>query len=533
MRSFFKIATINFMFLFVSCSKPNPRLITKTVKLDTASGKPVLSKIIDYGSYKLPVSGKIKEFKGDNKAFIGEILVLRGENFGRQPTVMVAEKPTPVLLRLADGGIVIRVPGQIPSGEQEIVVSTNDGITSKKINIVRVAAAQAPGSSKTLLFDSLNWKTIKKFKFGKVLNVVFHTEKPFLYLTTAAKGKFQLITIDIAAQPGPKVVDKKKIKQKKLIRFGISQNSQVLFAVVDTGVVIYNLENPSYPRAHSFQKFANLKDKGKILDAAVSPDSKTLALLLSKNNLLKFFDVQVPDNIKEGQEINVLPEAKVSLLKKLYFTSSQTDQNLWVLTGDTDESLKVGYHSSDMVKYEVKSAPDRTSNIKVKKIQNYPMFIKKISPTGIDSATKGADESEDASLNKWTRYYYISLIHSELLTISRLPLSTPSGLQKGIETLSTIEFNGVLHRLDYRGRAKSFYKSKDVIGSFKLSPDGKTALMAVCKPQVNKEKMSVDFDCGIRIHNLESGKAKSIKQGKFKKKHFVSPFNFGMTAIQD
>jgi WD40 repeat protein len=531
MRSFLKISTI--IFLFVSCSKPNPRVITKTIKLDTASGKPVLSKIIDYGSYKLPVSGKIKEFKGDNKAFIGEILVLRGKNFGRQPTIMVADKPTPVLLRLADGGIVIRVPRQIPSGEQKVVVSTNNGITSKNIKIIRVAAAQAPGSSKTLLFNSLNWTTIKEFKFGKVLNAVFHTEKPFWYITTEAKGKFQLITIDTAAQPGPKVIDKKKIKLNKLLSFGISQNSEVLFAVADTGVVIYNLESASYPRAHTFQKFVNLKDKGNILDAAVSPDSKTLALLLSEDNLVKFYDVQVPDNIKEGQQLNVLPEAKVPLLRKLYFTSSQTDQNLWVLTGDTDESLKVGYHSSDMVKYELKSAPDRTGEIKVKKIQSYPMFIQKISPNGIDSATKGADESEDASLNKWTKYYYISLIHSELLTISRLPLTTPSGLQKGIETISTIKFNGVLHRLDYRGRTKSFYKSKDVIGSFKLSSDGKTALMAVCKPQVNKEKMTVDFDCGIRIHNLESGKAKSIKQGKIMKKDFVSPFNFGMTSIQD
>jgi hypothetical protein len=531
-NSFF-IIIILLTALNFSCTKIDPMKLTLPMDLPESSEKPSITIIHDYGSYTLPSMGKISAIKGDNSFVIGEILLIRGKNFGRLPTVTVAKKATPILLRLQDGAIIVRVPNGIAAGNQKVIVATESGITFKEIAIKRFALASVPGAKKTILLDGYNWKKISSYSMGKVEGFKFSSKSPTAYILSSTKKGLTLLTMDLSKIPLPKLVDKKIIGKGNLLGFGYSSSKDVLVVITDKGITGFSLSHPLFPIAHSLQKWPKGTIPSKMIKGDLSPDGKTVVVLTKTDNSVALFDIQVLDNLKKGPVVPILPESKVPLLKTLGFKKEKSDQTLYVVTGDTPESLKIGYHTMNMVEINLKSAQDGTSSPSLKILETKPLMVDKGSPSSMDISIKGASKAEDTSLTKWTRYYYYSIFHAELLTFKTSPLSTPSGIQKGIELLGSLSHYGILHRLDQKGNPKQFKKVKKVTGSMAISPDGKNMLLVNCTPEADKAKLAIKISCEAEVVELSTGKSTLFKMGKLKNKQFVPPFIFGATAIQD
>ncbi len=520
-------------FVLLNCAKPDPNRLTQTQDIPQESGKPKIISIQDFSSYTLPSEGKISPPKGDGRFVPGELFLIRGKNFGRLPTVTVSGKATPVLARLGDGAIFARVPHGLSGGKKPIAVSTERGIAQQEVALVRFALAHAPGAPETLLYNAWSWKLVKTYKFGRVMGAAFAKGAPYLYVLTRVKGRVLLLTLDLTHQPAPQLVDKKPVEGSTLLGFGYSERAAVLVAITDRGVQGFDLTSARFPLANPLQPWPKTLNIKNVVQGALSPDGKTVALLLHKENSVALFDVQVLHNMKSGPRLALLPDAKVPLLKGLGFKAQKNGQTLFVLTGDTPASLKVGYHDNKMVVVDLKSAKDRTKESTLKLEETRPLNIDKVTPSQVRFSTKGASKEEDTGVNRWTTFFYLNTFHAELLTLAKLPLSTPSGIQRGIELIDTLPYLSVLHRVDQKSTPKTFRKAKSVMGTFTITPDGKQALVVSCTPKTDKAGMAVQIPCGVEILDLATGRAKVKALGRLTKETFQPPFRFGVTAVQE
>ncbi|MBU1241139.1 hypothetical protein KKF84_03170, partial [Myxococcota bacterium] len=405
----------------LGCAKPQPMKITKTLDLPESDKAPVISTILDYGNYELPTDGSLEQITGDGKFVPGELLIIRGKNFGRLPTVTIAEKATPILARLGDGAIVTRMPHGIEAGTQNVAVSTEKGLHQKPVKVVRYALAQAPGSKDVVLFDAWNFTKIKSYSVGNVLGIAFSESSSYAYLVTGEKSGFVLLTMDLTAAPAPRFVDKKPFKGSTLLGFGYSASRKVFVAATNLGIKGFSVDSPGSPIPSPVQAWSKDIAAKDIIEAALSPDGKNVAIILTTDNTLALFDIQVLHNIKKGPRLKLMPDAKVPLLKSLKFHNEKVGSSLYVLTGDTPASLKVGYHDNKVIVLEVISARDRTLDAKVKIEETRPMMFQKVTPSALTFASRGVSKMEDTAITKWTRYFYFSTFHAELLTLAKLP----------------------------------------------------------------------------------------------------------------
>src|SRR5688572_8804565 len=86
------------------------------------AGAPRITRIRDAGTVNLPRTGAIDAIT-DGVASPGELLVIEGRGFGRQPTVLIGQRGADVLARTRGDGVVVRVPAGVESGLVDVTVS--------------------------------------------------------------------------------------------------------------------------------------------------------------------------------------------------------------------------------------------------------------------------------------------------------------------------------------------------------------------------------------------------------------------------
>ncbi len=516
----------------LGCSKPDAWKIASPTDIPESDSAPKILKLLDMGSYSVPCCGKIRpDIPADGKVMTGETVLIRGSNFGRGPTVSIGDKACDIVARTEDGGIVVKVPSGVPEGAANVVVSNEYGASTARITVTRLAAVRVPGASMHLLDVATGNKVTDIPGTDTGARAVFSSTAPFLYVYTGGVAP-SLLTVNLAAQGKPTIVNRQKLPAGRLFTMGLPGDSRFLIIAVEKGYEIFDLAHPEYPVVHSFIDWPRGIDPGKVVDMALAPDGKVLTIL-QKPNEIKMLDVQVWDKAAMPHDLGpVLKDAQAPMAKALAFLE-KNGTTMWVATGDTPESLKVGYHPATIEVYGYTGPRDRTSQPEVRHLGTYRLSTEHYTPQFLVPATRGADRAEDARLSSGSFFLYVAAAHTELMTLGTNPLVSPSGIQQGTTMLAqTGNARYRLMRYDETSTEKTFWSTPRIVGALAISADGKKAVSVECEPIPDTTKSDVSFKCGYSMGPVKGDRV-FVKEGTFTKERFLPPFRFGAAAVQE
>lgn len=524
--------------LLLACTPPNKWKIVSKMDLETPRGEPQITAVEDLGSAPLILNKPLPRAKGDGVAVVGELLVIRGKNLGRQPMVTFGTKPTSVLARTEDGGIVIRAPRASTPGRQRITVSHDRGSGGVDMTLRRYGLAILPGVPGVQV---LNVTAHKVVPLGKPL---LATAPGFLtldrhgsvaYATTGGRTP-RLLVIDLAAAGGPKLISQRKLGMWRVLGLSAASEAKVLAVVHKKAILLFDLDDPRDPLRYNPARLPSGVFKAGVVDVQLSPDGKTLALLVAQSNSLVLFDVSNPNQVRHTGFLPLLPGAKQTLVRSLRFTfepRSRHRQVLWVAVGDTPASQRVGQHPPRLIKLGVTPAPDTTVLPKITRLASASIPGQR-TPVAMASSYAVAQVVSASVLRRdpSRMTFFLSMLHPELLKLATDRLDTPTGLQHGAEMLTRLGRYTTLLKADHLGRGTSFHQGAEVISSLAVTGDGRFLLGLSCRPTVSISPPKVEIGCGLLLKPTEQGPAIYTPMGKLPISSFVPPFHFGQILVQ-
>ncbi|MFH2007334.1 MAG: hypothetical protein ABI333_12170 [bacterium] len=524
--------------VLAGCKPPDLwKLVTK-MDLESPSGDPKIERVQDLGSVPLIMNKPLKHDKSDGIAVVGELLVIRGKDLGKQPQVSFGSKPMAVIARTEDGGIVVRAPAGTTPGKLNITISHDRGSASVPLELRRYGLAIIPGLPGVQVLDvgATDVKVVGKPLLATAPQfVALDRYGSVAYVTTGGTAP-RLLVIDLAAAGGPKEVTQRKLGMWKVIGLDVATEAKMAAVVHEKAILMFDLDDPRNPRRYVPARFPPGVLKAGVVDIKLSPDGKTLAVLTEGKNALVLFDVSDPNQVRNTSFIPLLPEAKEPLVRSMHFSyepRSSYKQVLWIATGDTPRSQLVGKHPPMLRKYGVVSAVDTTVLPSLKPLatlalpgQRTPLVVDtSYAMTQIASASVIRREPSKMS-------FLISMMHPDMHLLAKHPLNTPTGLQQGAELLRRLGKFGTILQTDHLGAGAPFHQAAALFSSIQVTGDGQLLLAVMCQPQVSVDPPKVEVPCGLLVKPTLKGEARIHTLGKLPKASFAPPFRFGMIKVQ-
>jgi hypothetical protein len=296
--------------------------------VSAASGQPHISRIRDAGTVIVPLHGNIEAIT-DGMAGPGELLVIEGSGFGRQPTVAIGGRPTEVRARTKGDGLVVRVPGGSSTGFVDVQVTTAGGTARLGFELRRLGAAL--GRDDHLRFFVIGKEGMKalpdaiSIHDGRAVRVD-STGGAALVLADSLEGS-RLVVVDLGrAQPA--ILGSLPISHLGAALAAASLAPRV--AIVGDGKLSM-LDTSSLRRPVLYDPVALPKEVRGIRAAELSPDGHVLAVLLAEGNRVIALDVGTPTAPQLISNVEILPNERLSLVRDLAF--SPDGQTLWVISG--------------------------------------------------------------------------------------------------------------------------------------------------------------------------------------------------------
>jgi hypothetical protein len=295
-------------------------------------GTPSISRIRDAGTALVPQSGAIDAVT-DGIAAAGELLVIEGGAFGRQPAVTIGGRPTEVLGRTDGGGIVVRVPAGVESGIVDVAVTTVSGVARLGVTVRRLAALLA---GQHLRFASIGKDAVTAspgdlaIEGGRALRVD-STGGLAIALADVA-DKSQVVVVDLGR--GTPTILGKLALQHRASAIAVAKLAPVVALVGDGRLSI--IDTTALRRPVLYNAATLPKEVRGIRAAELSPDGHVLAVLLAEGNRVVALDVSSPTKPQLVSTVDVLPGERQSLVRDLAF--SPDGQTLWVVSGASAET---------------------------------------------------------------------------------------------------------------------------------------------------------------------------------------------------
>lgn len=524
--------------LTATCTPPDPWKFANKMDLTSPSGEPKIERVQDLGSVPLILNKPLNKGASDGVAVVGELLVIRGKNLGKQPQVNFGARAMAILARTEDGGIVVRAPEATTPGKLSITVSHGKGASSYPMELRRYGLAIVPGRPGVQILTvgaggvTVHPKPLIATAPGFVELDRYGT---VAYVTTGGKAP-RLLVVDLAAAGGPAELTQRKLGEWKVLGLSVASKAKVAAVVHEKAIVMFDLEDPRDPMRHNPARFAPGVLKAGVVDIQLSPDGKTLAVLVKKKNSLVLFDVSDPNKVRNTAFISLLPEAKEPLVRSMHFTYAEgaTDnQVLWVATGDTPRSQLVGKHPPRLLKYAVTSAVDKTVLPSLKKLAALAMPGRR-TPSTVRTSFAVAQAASASVIrrepSKMT--FFASMLHPDLFLLGKHRLTTPTGLQQGAELLRRLGKFGTILQLNHRGEGTPLHQEAALYTSLQVTGDGKLLLGAGCKPVVSVDPPKVDLPCGLLVKPIGKGAPKLHTVGTMPIGGFAPPFKLGVVRVQ-
>ncbi|HEY0713644.1 MAG TPA: IPT/TIG domain-containing protein, partial [Polyangia bacterium] len=278
---------------------------------------------------------------GDGVATIGEVIHVRGRNFGRQPTVTLGGAAVTVVARTDDGGILARVPPGTPAGQQPLVVTTEGGRGERAVDVRRLAIGRVgpqlywfdlSGPEPKFLGDAAvpNARAVRVSREGRAAYVV--------------DGTGTLFTFELSGQGLPRAGSRLSVGQAVRAVLSPAQDPR-LFVITTDSLIEVDTSLPLRPVLGRTRRLPTWAQGTKALHAAISPDARRLAVAAGERNRVVVVDVEaLPAAAQPAAEIALVPEVLAPVLVDLTFAPD--GRTLWVLSGASSENQALGPQST-------------------------------------------------------------------------------------------------------------------------------------------------------------------------------------------
>lgn len=463
-----------------------------------ASGTPSISSIRDLGDYgPLPAAGQtLAAGDGDGRFVVGELILVEGKNFGRQPTVAVAGQPAEVLARTATGAIITRIPPGVPTGAAPVEVSHEDGRGQASIEVIRYALLVQPGADRVHAVEVGAAGGLTEAGSLEIVGaraVAFSPGGQIGYV--AADGATEaepasLVVVAMTAAGGPRKVESIPLGNRRAVDITAAARAPIL-AVVGAGVAtLVDIGEARYP---SVGRTIELGEVGHVLvGAEMSHDGSLLALLADEGNLLVPVTV---DGATVGAPVALLPAARVPLVHSMAF--SPAGEELWIVAGDNPLSARVGAHRSVLLR------------VRVRDTVLEPGGLSPVADLGPPTAL-GVARQESILGGTAIR----STSRRAVVVVADLSAALIAAAAEGSLEQALLEAQGQIGQLlrtDLDGVSMPLHQGDAIFLSAAVTHDVRHALAAT--NQVRREQGGLRLDFGLTSVPLEGGEARFVRLG--------------------
>jgi hypothetical protein len=508
--------------------------VTEVRELSSSFGAPHISHIRDAGGVRVPQSGSWKG-ESDGVAGPGEMILIEGDNFGRQPTVSIGGRATSIVARTEGGGIVARVPVGVSVGDVEVAVSHPKGRDAKTIKVRRFGLV-AHGDQVYVLEVSRDGAK----PFGTPLpvpgarKVQISGDGSAAYVLAGDANGDRIVVIDLAAAGGPKIAGEHKLSHRARM-ISAAEDSPVLVALGDNKLTLLTLQHPRKPAAYDATPLPEgLKPPHAI---EVSPDGKLLALLYSEGNKLTLLDLEHPPAAKLVTSIDLLPDQRLPLVREMAFSTD--GETLWIVSGDNAETLpaiqptRLTAVRLPFAKDEPKTegaTPVGSRLLSVWRTQSVPGASAPLKLTvargqPLASGTTIRMPPEKAAV-------FVTSLNDALFKLSKLDLTTEAGVKAALELWKPPQ-PGMMVRADINGGGGPLFATKEILGSVELTPDAQLVLATAARVSPAPPEGKVVLDFGVVASPIWGSPTPTFMPlSKLSAAELKPPFELGDVKIQ-
>jgi hypothetical protein len=265
------------------------------------------------------------------------VVLVRGRNFGRQPTLSIAGQSATVVSRTEDGGILARVPPGSPAGQQLVVVSTEEGRSERPLTIRRLGVARVADRLVWLDLRSSGPVSLGTTTLPDARAVAVSPEGRAAYAVDGA-GVLHVFELPAAGLPSARGRVPLALPVRALLA---PPGAQRLVVVGERDLIELDTASPLSPRAGLARPLPAWAQGKAPLLAALSPDGRRLALGTGERNRLLVMELaELRGKDFKPAQIDLVPSVLGPVLADVTFAPD--GRTVWVASGMTPAGAALG-----------------------------------------------------------------------------------------------------------------------------------------------------------------------------------------------
>jgi hypothetical protein len=484
-----------------------------------SAGTPRIWRVRDLGAVHIGQAGPLLA-ESDGVFTMGELVLIEGSGFGKQPTVTIGQRPAELRWRTAGGGIIVRVPPGSAAGPQPLWVEADGRRAETAVNLQRLGLVLDSRRGQLHVVriggESGPAPTVQSagapLKLPGAHALALSADGAAAYILVRHGEVDDVAIIDLTAPAGPRVHDTRPLRHAAHSLLA-AERAPTLAAVGASAVTLWDISEARRPAPW---RPTELPDNAQGSQAAaLDPAGTLLALALAEGNQVVFVELQAGHTQVRAQpagQVAVVPLAKQPLLRSLRFASD--GQTLWVTAGDNPASRALGHQPTRLVAIEIGAAgttPDQPAASTERGPR--PLTVQKT----IELRDAGAP---------------VQLTLGRALPIAAgTTIRTPP--EKAAVFLTTVTptvfehaagAESALWRSDGSGNASPLLSGKERLGGLDVSPDARLAVATRCSPG--------PVGLTVTVTSLAAGTTTSAALGPADEADMQPPFDHLTLSLQ-
>ena len=321
------------------CGSTWPQVMDPSDIVSLREGTPKIARVADLGSPHIGNPGPMQP-ASDGQITVGELVLIEGGGFGKQPTVSLGGRPAEIHWRTDGGGLIVQVPSGVAAGAQPLVVEVGGKRAETTVHVQRLAVVlDGPrGLLHTLKVSGGGGKPPTVEGYGQAVPVAharslaLSADGAAAYVLWQDKDRDEVAIVDLTAAKGPFLRDHRRLSHRAQTIVAASA-AKVVAIIGENQVTVWNVSEANRPLPWPAAKLPE-EARGATL-FALDPTGTLLAAGFPEQNEVALYDIRptrtdvVP---KEVARATVLPLARQPLLHDLRFSAD--GETLWTLSGD-------------------------------------------------------------------------------------------------------------------------------------------------------------------------------------------------------
>lgn len=321
------------------CASTWPQVMDPSDIVSLREGTPKIARVADLGSPHIGKPGPLQP-SSDGHITVGELLLIEGSGFGKQPTVLCGGRPAEIRWRTDGGGLIVQVPSGVSAGPQPLVVEAGGKRAEATVKIQRLALLlDGPrGLLHALSVSGGGGQPPTVEGFGKAVPVqharslAVSADGAAAYVLWQGKDRDEVAIVDLTAPSGPTIRDQRPLKHRAQTIVAASTAPVVAF-VGESEVTVWDVSEANRPTPWPAATLP-AEVRGATL-FAIDPTGTLLAVGFPDQNEVALLDIKPSRTAvtpKEVARASVLPLSRQPLLADLRFSAD--GEQLWTLSGE-------------------------------------------------------------------------------------------------------------------------------------------------------------------------------------------------------